>query len=669
MWLICVFLLNGHVKAIVHKTTKYRANAVMNNGGMIVRSNYGVIFNHVGQIINGESFYRYTYAIDLSSYEDVYTQLSKMPCETQQQKSLNCEVFNAEIQSLNKLTTSQLTELATNLELALSLVPTASGFHTSSRRKRNVLSGIGDFMSDLFGLPTKSDFSVLQNHMREIGQLVTKDKNQLITSNEALSAFQLNTANAMNKALEAVTENRQKMVTLVSEFNVNEAHHEQVEAELNKDVRTLNLYVGMLLKWNTHVDSYRAGLAYTELQLQYFTDAIRKLTTGYLPEYLVPVDQIKAIFDHITNHLNTAYAGEFELAHDNPAFMYMMRNLVYTRTSRRLTIMLKIPIQNVGGILNVYRLDRFPVYIGDSDKSTLMLDLPEYFATTHDDQYYTEFDTAYYTSCRGTGLKTCQTERGLQRKDADIVSCAANLYKDDGKNIMKTCNIGYERTKRVLPNAVMLQNGTLVIHSAQNDVWTLNCPNADSVERSIKSCNFCLLDIPCRCSLSTKGFYVPHRLSNCVIPTDPRYPSVTYRNPVHLPTLQSTFSENAVGLINGEEVRINSDWGIDYPNISIIETDRSDVVASEKMWDSDFNKTMQNYNNKIKMYATAADKTIHTFMNWHDLTMSHVTDIKHKLGHWKSFLNGDNILGTVSVSFILNVVAICLGFFVIWKYR
>ena len=84
MWLICVFLLNGHVKAIVHKTTKYRANAVMNNGGMIVRSNYGVIFNHVGQIINGESFYRYTYAIDLSSYAGAYAPFPK--CHTKRNK-------------------------------------------------------------------------------------------------------------------------------------------------------------------------------------------------------------------------------------------------------------------------------------------------------------------------------------------------------------------------------------------------------------------------------------------------------------------------------------------------------------------------------------------------------------------------------------------------------
>nr|DBA11660.1 TPA_asm: ORF46 [Malaco herpesvirus 4] len=67
-----------------NRTTTYRANAIMNNGGMIVRSNYGVILNHVGQIINGESFYRYTYAIDLSSYAGAYAPFPK--CHTKRNK-------------------------------------------------------------------------------------------------------------------------------------------------------------------------------------------------------------------------------------------------------------------------------------------------------------------------------------------------------------------------------------------------------------------------------------------------------------------------------------------------------------------------------------------------------------------------------------------------------
>lgn len=76
----------------------------------------------------------------------------------------------------------------------------------------------------------------------------------------------------------------------------------------------------------------------------------------------------------------------------------------------------------------------------------------------------------------------------------------------------------------------------LVYHSTQ---LTLDCP---SEQKILPGCHFCIIDIPCRCSLSTKTLYFAPRLVNCYNRTK-QYSTV---HPVNLALLQEFFKDTQV---------------------------------------------------------------------------------------------------------------------------
>lgn len=62
----------------------------------------------------------------------------------------------------------------------------------------------------------------------------------------------------------------------------------------------------------------------------------------------------------------------------------------------------------------------------------------------------------------------------------------------------------------------------------------------------LPGCHFCIIDIPCKCSLSTKTLYFAPRLVNCYIQTE-QYSTV---HPVNLASLQEFFEDTQVSHIH-----------------------------------------------------------------------------------------------------------------------
>lgn len=552
--------------------------------------------------------------------------------------------------------------------------------HKARRVRRGVFSSAGNFLSDMFNLPNKHDFEVLETHVKEIGNVVGAAKDELMQSEKELSSFQVKSSAALAQQMIAIKENSNQINTVRNSLAMAEAAHQKLADKETDAINIMETYLDYMMDITLKCTLFEAGVNTLEEEIDRYTRAVIALTQGYLSEVLVDPQDIGRILADITKHLSKDYV----LTHTNPAFYYMMRSIVYTRQGDDLIIMLKIPVHNLGGLLSVYRITSLPVYQHqEGNGTTKIMNLPDFFAVDHNMDLYTEFSEAFYDTCRGHSVRTCSSQMSLQRTKYDdgsnsqgaIMSCAAALFFDNAPQVMKMCDISYQAEGNDLPsNPLMMRNGSYVItggDAQSNEMWELNCPAASTgySVRKIKSCVLCIIDVPCGCSIKSKTFVISRRLTNCEMPDDPNYPSVTYKYMYNLVSINENFARELANQFRADVVMVNKIPNIRYRPLNITRLNISDVVEARKVMDADMKKVIQAHKRRTKIYYSATDKLLAKAENLSDYTNSHVDDMESQIEHFTDNLDSTTVLGTVSVGMIIGIVSIILAVFVLIKVK
>lgn len=92
------------------------------------------------------------------------------------------------------------------------------------------------------------------------------------------------------------------------------------------------------------------------------------------------------------------------------------------------------------------------------------------------------------------------------------------------------------------PQTYMMEITSTSVLVYRNTQLTIDCP---SEQKILPGCHFCIIDIPCRCSLSTHTLYFAPRLVNCYHQTK-QYSTV---HPVNLALLQEFFEDTQISYI------------------------------------------------------------------------------------------------------------------------
>lgn len=108
------------------------------------------------------------------------------------------------------------------------------------------------------------------------------------------------------------------------------------------------------------------------------------------------------------------------------------------------------------------------------------------------------------------------------------------LYFNNVKAVHKLCNVRYPQNYNPQTNIIEITStSVLVYHSPQ---LTLDCP---SEQKILPGCHFYIIDIPCRCSLSTNTLYFAPRFFNCYNITKQH----STAHPINLALLQEFFKD------------------------------------------------------------------------------------------------------------------------------
>lgn len=658
----------------------------------IQRPNWGVIFNRVGTVLNGVTRYKHTFAIPWPKIEEINMQ--HFVCDTDLLYQAQCDEINKLTDEINESVNTKIRSIQLQISNAKKLIEPISIQESTSnngRSKRDsghklgseyckkmssdqdeedtsLLGTVGNVVSDIFGTPTSGDIKAIASHICNLAKLSELDEKEIHQANDRLTSISNILNDRITNIKGGIQDAQSRISTLNNQFlKVVHETYDNINV-LETRMRKIEGMLGILLEVQNGLNRVEQSVDLLSSSTDKFISAINHLTTGYLPVYLVSVADISNILHHVERKVLPNYDDHFMITHKNPSFYYQLRDLTYTRTDDYLMIMITIPIHAIGGVLAVYRVDTTHLSLSLNDSSsTYIQHLPDYFATTLDTEYYTEINTAHYSSCRGENLKICSSETSLKRSTQR--SCIASIFYDSNTDIMQKCDIRYEES--VVPgHAMQLQNHRYFVHSSTlSETWQLVCPGAklNYNEQNIESCNTCIIEVPCYCKLLAKDFTVPYQLTDCEL-SDPDYPKVTYHYGINLPVLHSLFSAEDLNELKGNILKENSKWKISLPKFKIKKSSKWEkVVEKDNVYQTDFHKLIAQHINKSTSFATKADFLAQKAEKYDDIANVHYNNIKHIFGGkgiLRIFTTPKSMIGGISTSILMNVITLVIAFII-----
>jgi len=426
-----------------------------------------------------------------------------------------CQVIAHVLAQLNSIRIETGATLNRTLEIINRLVPNAETV-VKSRSKRALLSFIGKFSKTLFGTATIDDVNILARHINALNKRTQSINEALVQHGEHLSSFMSMTNQRMSNLLKGVRENHLAIQYVESQVQSNAKSLSDVFDEMT----------GLLIQQLTVSNTINKELE--DLKL-----GVLDLVNGKLSPLLIPIDVLQSTLNDVHTILSQNYSG-FHISLDSATDLYQNAHFLYTRKQSVLYLTVKIPITYLKDAMDLYKVISVPVPVNDtSNHGTQLINMPDYFAITIDQQFYLPLSQSILSKCKGTSNVHCHINLPLVPITKD--SCILSLFANDVSGIQTLCEF------RFLPDAISTRIITLDMNHVllyQSPMLSMEC---NGHHQMVQGCNFCLFNLSCQCSLSSPDFYLPPRLISCKGNASTPH---TRMHPVNLILLQKFFDSS-----------------------------------------------------------------------------------------------------------------------------
>ncbi|CAG2256468.1 unnamed protein product [Mytilus edulis] len=424
---------------------------------LVQRTNYGVTFVKEADIVFGSEHWFHTFEISIPHKIHKFSYPS---CDIIHQ---NCFILNQVISHLSALKTDVASNVNSTVEIIHKLIPKAdfkmNTTSTQSRSKRGLFNFIGSISRSLFGTATVKDVQKLARHVNILINRNNKFAKAMTEHDQLLSSFMSKTDERFQNIVLGVQQNHDIMVNLTSETSKFVAHFEEVSVKLsNLLIDQMNLSSSV----NKYLEELKIG--------------IHEMVKGNLSPFLISPNILKNTLKHVQLILNEKFKG-FYLLNTDPAYYYSSSQLLYARNHSTLYVTLKFPISTFSSPLALYRVNSFPVPINSSSNhGTKIMDLPEYFVVTSNNQYYNHISYSRISSC--TGKTTLFCSYSLPLVSTVSQSCISSLYFNSKQDVNEHCDF------RFLMNVIKatveeIYDNTLLVYKM--NTLAFECPNKHKI--------------------------------------------------------------------------------------------------------------------------------------------------------------------------------------------
>ncbi|KAK3107915.1 hypothetical protein FSP39_025038 [Pinctada imbricata] len=306
-------------------------------------------------------------------------------------------------------------------------------------------------------------------------------------------------------------------------------------------------------------------------RLNRLRQSVQSLVEGKITPHLIDRNTLSNVLHNI-KHLMRKHYPQFYLTHLDPSFYYSNGKFIYSRNHASLYITIKFPLSSLERPLKLYKVISLPVPVHHnvtSKHATQLLTLPDYFAITPHHDHYLPLSSKDLINCHHDSVMLCDINLALTPITA--LDCTMALYSNNRHQIQDLCDFRF--TQNLLkPDIIELSETTALVYNSKNLI--LDCPREKKI---IPGCSFCIVYIPCTCSLSTDTLYYSPRLVKCYNTST----SITVVHPVNLALFQQFFDDSSLNNIFGD-TKFPKPINFSIPKFQFYNNTFSDVLANDK---------------------------------------------------------------------------------------
>ncbi|CAG2210083.1 unnamed protein product [Mytilus edulis] len=511
---------------------------------IVQRINYGVIFKEEAKSYLAKESWLHTFKV--SQFEHI----SLPNISFCNENCTQCNYFNSIINFVRHLQDTTKIHLIESIRSIKTLIP-QNDILLKKRNARSFLPFIGSLAKGLFGTATMGDVNLLASHINQINQRTRLMARALEQHGDHLSSFMSLVDKRTTNLMDGIQQNSVEILAIANKFQMS------LENTQSFFLNTTTLLTELTNKGNmlrSKVDQFQA--------------AIQSLVEGRISPFLLPKHTLTLALHKIQTILTNSYPG-FYLTQPHPSYYYTNSNFMFMRNHSKLFITLRFPISSLTHPLRLYKILSLPVPVNNSLKhATKLLDLPDFFAITHQHDYYLHISANELSNCKHESIVTCNFNKALI--PTHVPQCTIGLFNNDINQVSQFCDFRFLKN-HLTHDIIELSSTSVLVY--QSDSLALNCPGKQT---TLPGCKFCVIQLPCKCSLSTVSLYLPPRLVNCYNKTS----ELSVFHPINLAVLQEFFNQNKLKTILGDSLFSNQ-ISMTIPNFKFYTHTMSNILAAD----------------------------------------------------------------------------------------
>ena len=511
---------------------------------VIQRLNYGIIFTQESTVHIAAEEWLHTFQVTIPRKVNV------PHLGTCHKDNNTCLLVGQLLSQINSLRTETALLLSNTIDTIHRLVP-----HTTiqkSRSSRSLLPFLGQFSKTLFGTATMDDINTLAKHINVLTERSHELGEALAQHGDHFSSY-INTANKRMDNLMKGIENNEMEIKYV------QTQIQTVASSIQTTFTHMNDLLITQLKHSNHLNH----------ELEEFKLGVIDLAEGKLSPLLIEPKTLKSAIHDIRKLLKRNYPG-FDLASNNIQDVYSAGNFLFARNHSNIYVTVKLPLTYRPKPLVLHKITSVPVPINEtSSHSTTLLNLPTYFLMSDDNEYYASMSDSDVSKCFGKGQLYCPFNLAL--RPATSHSCELGLFMNNKQMVHSFCNFRFMENF-IQPKILELNPTTILIYKVS--LLSLECGQN---QKMVTGCDFCLMQVPCMCSVTTTQFYLKPRLTACQNETR----NITKLHPINLALLQEFFDSSLTQHIYADTT-FQKPLNISTPDFKIYDHKINQILADDR---------------------------------------------------------------------------------------
>lgn len=668
----------------------------------ILKSSYGVFYEKVGflAVRGGVTYYTHIWNIPLPKIPYVRIQLVR--CDVFLSKY--CGIINGMINTVNTITTKLLLEAQWMADKSVRIIDNKNQ-NSSLEVKRRIRSTdeydptlpdwvkdqsvsdkvekwipqfvVGKVFNKLTGTASREDIKALNRHLQYIAGAQYENIENINRFNNEITSFSYLSNKRINKLKEAtstVNQFNNDIITKMSKF------YDQFERIVRNDTTKLMYLSHVKTLLVTQVIPTCVNMlnivhdAHREMII--WSKSLTNLNKGKLTPELINVHEMQTVLDHVKHNIkqNRIYK-HLTLTHRSASYYYSLSDIMYTRNgTTNIYVSVRFPLHQANSIVPLYKTHTYPVplatgmYRTKTYGYTFLRNVAPFLAITEDGEHFTEISNAQIQTCTGDKMAlSCDGVSQSLQMSSNAKSCAYAVFSNNHDNVMKYCDIRFEDSnyvaKYTTAHSIKSDGSFLVQSNVQNphNNWRLDCPGKQEVNIGI--CSECRILVPCYCSLSGPGFFIPPHIRHC----DSHESDSTVQYMFHINKIgAATFLSDADQL---EAIAMEEKLNVLYtqhtlPNITFhIPDNFSAYVEQSKKYSADFHTVIMLQEKNITQFKDKTDKTLHDVRNFSDQVIRRSESLSKLFTQLIYSIFGDN-LGR-AITFVFGPVGLsCIAFII-----